>query len=520
MNKKTVSPQRAGLLQRLVRFVRHPATDWAATQIDPALQRDAAREKARQREMRRLERAAQMIRDEEFEFLRREMRNRKVQSAAALEGLTLPPTLQPPQPPASRLHTLHKIDAIERQIQNEQRALTAPQPAAALYAQSGLARVGFGASTLRAGSRRAATPRWSYTQPLGASRPQTTLPAASTQPPALGHTVLPTPAAIELAAFDFADGRDAQVESQLLTSLQTEPDAHTVEWIFQALLDFYWATAQHDKLQARTLDYVQRYGRTPLPRPEFTAAQHTAQTASFMAAEHFDALQLRAFERFVAEPSAHLVLDWSGLIDVPEAQHAALAQALRQLNERSVELELHGADQLLAATRLQSRPAAEAHAALFLQVLRLLDDEAGFVDLAVELSVERGCSPVDWEPPRFTRRGSPHTPATTQHRVHASLLALSSTHAIDPPAIQTTARLGGDLRGGDESFLRGLRAQSLRSDAITVELDAVRRMDFAAATALLNWVEAQAQLGKTVELRGAHTLLAPFLRSVGLTVQT
>ena len=521
MNKKTESKPAPGFLSRLSRFVRHPTTDWAQTQAQSGDRRDAAKEAARRREAQKLERAAVLIRNREFDVLRREMRNRKSQSADSLEGLYIPPTEQPlPVRAASRQHTLHKIDAIERQIQDEQKRQTSTTLPAGMIEQSGLAHLHFAASTLRPGSKRHSTPRMANSQLLHPSRPQTTLPYITRPRSLWGRTVPPIPDVLELAAFDFAEGRDAQVESQLLTGLQTETGVDAVQQIFQALLDFYWATGQTDKLQSRALDYVQRYGQTPAPRPEVdthqTANRHTV---SYFAAEQFDILQRRAFERFVAEDSTHLLLDWSALVSILESQRAALADALRILNDHPIELELHGADMLLAATRLQSSAAVSADTTLRLQVLRLLGDEAAFVDLAVDLSITSGSSPVDWNPPRFKRLGIPERGLTTQHSALLPSHAGTQIGHIDAGLVQTTARLSGSLSGTGDSFLRSLRAQAQRADTVTVDLQAVQRVDFAAATDLLNWVDAQTQLGKLIELRGAHTLLIPFLQSVGLQVQ-
>ncbi len=527
MSKKNESRPGPSFLGRLARFVRHPTTDWAQTQFHPGERLSAAQRKAQQRESKKMQRAAVLVRDREFDVLRREMHNRKSLATESLEGLSIPSTLLPPPLRAvSRQHTLHKIDAIERQIQEEQRLQNSATLPGGMLDDSGLAQVGFAASALRPGShRRSHTPRWGHSQLLQPSRLQTTLPygARATRPPSpWGHTVLPIPAVIELAAFDFAEGRDAQVESQLLTGLQTEPGVSMVQQIFQALLDFYWATDQQDKLQSRTLDYVQRYGQTPMPRPELDALQSAnPHAASFIAAEQFDILQLRAFEHFVAEASTHLILDWSALVSLSEAQQAPLTEALKRLNDRPVELELHGADMLLAATRLQSSAASAAETALRLQVLRLLGDEAGFVDLAVELSIACACSPVDWTPARFKRVDTAERGLTSLHSLHRQT-SRTATRADNGDAglVQTSVRLSGNLSSADESFLRTLRAQAGRADAIILELHAVRRMDFAAAANLLNWVVAQSQLGKSVELHGAHTLLAPFLRSVGLQVLT
>lgn len=520
MNANSPKPGTASFWRRLARFIRHPTTDWAQTEFAPEERSNPAKDAARQRQAQRLDRAAVLIRDREFDALRREMRNRKARTAQPLEGLNLPSTLPPPLRAATRQHTLHKINAIERQIQDEHKRQLSTTLPAGMIVHSGLAQVDFAASTLRPGSDRRNTPRLAGGAHHAPAAPRSTQPPyRPSQPPpqpAWADSAQPPPAVVELAAFDFAEGRDAQVEAHLLTALQTETIAAVRQQVFQALLDFYWASGQNDKLQARALEYVRDYGQTPAPRPELGTLADGARTAQFFAAEVFDVLQLHAFERFVCAPAGRLLLDWSALVSIDAAQRGALARALRTLNDRAVELELHGADMLLAATRLHDAATPSDEAALRLQVLRLVGDEAAFVDLAVELAVACACSPEDWIPPRWTRISAQQTGLTTLHGTQPMSRTATSAGAADAGLVQTTVRLSGVLGGSGNAFLPTLRAQALRADIITVDLQAVQRVDFAAATDLLNWVEAQTQLGKLVELRGAHTLLVPFLRSVGL----
>jgi len=525
MHGKKEPVERLSFLERLARFVRYLNTDLPATKSDLVQQRDAPPQKLRQREHKRQGQAAVLIRNREFDILRREMRKRKLQSAGQLKGLSIPST-PPPGRAVSKRNTLHKIDAIERQIQGELKRQNNAKKTAKIVPAGGQAHAGFSASTLRPGSpHRNQAPRLGHSQLLRSPRlqkPHSSSARATLPPIPWVHSAPPIPAVIELAAFDFAEGRDTQVESHLLTAMQTEPDVDVGQQIFQGLLDFYWATGQTAKLHARALDYVRRYGQTPIPRPELDALlPKPSQAVSFVAAEQFDILQLRAFEHVVADASTRLMTDWSALVTILEpqrapladAQRAPLADALRALNDRSIELELHGLDMLLAATRLKTHPASAIESALRLQVLRLAGDEAGFVDLAVEISIACACSPVDWAPPRFQRVGQPDQELSTMDQPPFMETDIGAAHA---ELVQMTARLGGNLSGMGGALRRALRTQARHTDSVVVELHAVRRMDFSAATDLLNWVDAQTQLGKVIELRGAHTLLIPFLQSVGL----
>ncbi len=509
-----------GLLARLSRLVRNPSTDWPATEVCP----HEAHAHVRRGASHAAARATVSIRNHEFDVLRREMRNRKTLSSESLEGLSLPSTLLPPIDPVSRRHTLHKIDAIEREIQAESQTGASTLPPHPEFAGSALH---------PAARHRVAKPRRSDALPTAAQiGPRASadgtpamLPPPLRRPP-LRHRpgspvtgraaerdhpdadAAPTPAAVEVAAFDFADGRDARAEEQLTTGLQIASGAE-LERIYQALLDLYWATGRQAALQSASLDFVQRFGRIPVQRPDdapFGASSGRLASVSF--GPELDAVQVQALANVVDAPQPQLALDFSSLLGIPPVQRPALAALFERINERAIALDLVGEDRLREATALPPAPNA-ADAALRLQTLRLIGDEAGFVDLAVQLATVHELSPVDWAPPRF-RRVAPAADRSSTGRA-ASVESGASDDAGD------TLQLAGELRARD------IAAPSLdtilaAAATVTVRLDAVRRIDFAAATELLNWCEAQSRRGASVELRGAHSLIVPLLQSVGLDV--
>lgn len=321
--------------------------------------------------------------------------------------------------------------------------------------------------------------------------------------PAALHPVL------EQAALDFSAGQIQRAEDGLLRTLQQTPPHDAAAQLHQALLDLYWATGQQDKRQAQALAFARRCGRAPVERPAIGQEQREAhRTASFTAPQELDPFGVRTLQRAIMNQAGHLVLDFSGLRSIAADAREPLSAALSQIHARQVELELHGQDCLLSATHLRSIPAEEIDRDLRLQVLRLCQDAPGFVELAAQHAAASASAPRVWMPVRFTRL---HPDDVAGETVAPGL----PTAGLHP----STARLGDEIVGGDEAFLHALRTLATHAHTITVDLKGLRRMDFVAATALSNWVDAQQGLGKRVTLRGAHALLAPLLQAVGLPIQ-
>jgi ABC-type transporter Mla MlaB component len=283
---------------------------------------------------------------------------------------------------------------------------------------------------------------------------------------------------LEQAAFDFATGHVLSAETALGLALRDEQSPEMACHLHQALLDLYWATQRHAELQAQSQAFRQRHGLAPVTRPELEPAKLDAhRTASFAANGAVDRLQVRVLQRALADPAGHLVLDFSGLTGVAEDAREPLATVLIELKARQGDLELHGLDVLQAHIRLHNEPATATATAA----------DATLRQLALRLSSDANALMVPARP----------SPAST-------------------PKQPRSARLGGEFTGGDDAFLQPLRTLSAHADSIVVDLQGLRRMDFTAATGLLNWVDAQQRLDKLVLLRGAHGLLAPLLQLVGL----
>ena len=320
MTKETTP---AGLLSKVVKFVRHPATSW--NDLDTMSEsRDQNYSKQALKEMIERKRRNDFVRKREFDMLRK-LRN---QPGSVERGYGGRPSFfqsSYSSRPDDRAGTLKKIDEIEAQmsqqwwktkqrdsqavedetppqdaidtirgyrttIPNSQHMATEPMPLEGVnrvaessprQAPAGLSgRVG-GMSDVRAGrdpegdlmartaagpSGRAPTPPVSDPLP---SRPAEAGPSsgfkASAFTPskfyALDVQELAMDPDIEEAAIRFASGDETSTEQGLLDVLTRKENGGTPdEWM--ALFDLYRATGRADAFESRAIDYANRFSRS------------------------------------------------------------------------------------------------------------------------------------------------------------------------------------------------------------------------------------------------------------------
>jgi anti-anti-sigma regulatory factor len=78
-------------------------------------------------------------------------------------------------------------------------------------------------------------------------------------------------------------------------------------------------------------------------------------------------------------------------------------------------------------------------------------------------------------------------------------------------------RLDGEIRGGSEDFLQPLDEAAAGRSAVLIDLSALRRLDFASAGIVLNWVMAQSSAGRSVRFEGTHRLIAGLFAILGIS---
>ena len=311
MSKEETS---SGLLSKMVRFVRNPATNWSDLD-NKETGRDEALSKQLLKEMIERKRRNDFVRKREFDMLRK-MRRRE-----ALDGHD--PGARPsffqssmPSKPDDRAQTLKKIDDIEAQMSmqwwktNPRSSLDSAHPEplnspiGALAAENSLPQ-GYGATepvSLRATPDESAVNANDSTQqarvqptgmeptepaPLQQRSPMVSTTSAKSKSTvanglswdggtydgatsgftasnmmAIDVAEVAHDAELEEASIRFANGDDAGAEAGLLEILAPQGSrvAHPETWL--ALFDLYRATGQQDKFEISAIQFVQRFDRS------------------------------------------------------------------------------------------------------------------------------------------------------------------------------------------------------------------------------------------------------------------
>lgn len=311
----------SGLLSKMVKFVRNPATNWS--DLDSAqADRNEAMSKQLLKEMIERKRRNDFVRKREFDMLRK-MRKREAMGGVGHDPGGRPSFFQSSMPsrPDDRASTLKKIDEIEAQM-SMQWWKTKNGTIQGNSAQGPLGARGAPAATqtslldnalptaykatepngLESAAQKAATS--ASAQELMPTQPDAllTVPAASSAPtqpaslPAKPHVIgglagvganyegstsgfSPSKltavdveedgarhgvhdAELEEAAIRFANGDDAGAEAGLLEILGPGGvrAEHTETWL--ALFDLYRATGQQEKFETAAIQFVERFDRS------------------------------------------------------------------------------------------------------------------------------------------------------------------------------------------------------------------------------------------------------------------
>ena len=319
MSKEDTS---AGLLSKVVKFVRNPATSWSDLD-NKETDRDEALSKQLLKEMIERKRRNDFVRKREFDMLRK---MRKREAMVGQDPGARPSFFQSSMPskPDDRANTLKKIDEIEAQMSMQwwktkqgnsstdsvnsssyppsRNPAARDRPAGAASAPPAGLPAGY-ASTEPAGLRMVAEvaaakmagmpappAKAPDMAPLEFNPPPTPRPMVANAPvqaakigglagvgvhddnPATGFTAsrmmavdvaeVAHDAELEEASIRFANGDDAGAEAGLLEMLAPHGSrtGHPETWM--ALFDLYRATAQQDKFETAAIQFVQRFDRS------------------------------------------------------------------------------------------------------------------------------------------------------------------------------------------------------------------------------------------------------------------
>lgn len=324
---------------------------------------------------------------------------------------------------------------------------------------------------------------------------------------------------IEEAAIRFASGDPAGAEAALRALLAPgspragEPQA----WL--SLLDLFLATGQEAAYDALAMEFAQRFSRSApawqagtgplLPKAPPAPHRGPALAVAWRAPAEVGAAQVQALDAATRTRPAPWALDLSALDRLREDAVAPLAALLAGWADQPVALHWTGEARWLAvladATPSGAREVDPAWWQLRLLALRVLGLAEAFELAALDYCITYEVSPPAWEPPRCRTVKEPaeDAPGTEADDGLPRLAGELVGDAIAPALRRLERALA---QAGDDD----------PSDPVAIDCAGLARIDFQAAGELLNWVQAQSALGRSLVFCQVHRLVASLFHVIGL----
>jgi ABC-type transporter Mla MlaB component len=507
MSKTDTSP---GLLSKMVKFVRNPATNWSdldAAQTD----REDALSKQMLKEMIERKRSNDFVRKREFDMLRK-MRKREAMTGIAQEpGGGQPSFFQSslPSGPDDRAQTLKKIDEIEAQMSmqwwktkavntSQQPALPTnkPMPPASLPGQAlpKSYRPTVPAALAEASAAAPAFPDTTNAWPprdqafelsgvpasgaqgsVDTEAPQGSFQSTSFSPSKssaveVGDAFVHD-AETEEAAIRFANGDDDGAEAGLLAILAPggSRENHVDTWL--TLFDLYRANGWQDKFESAAIEFVGRFDRSapqwfsmPTMVEKFRQPSNAAaagRAAHWICPSVVGLQTVAALKAALTRAATPWRLDWHNLKAIEEAAAQPLYKVFSSWAEQAVELHFIGDAQLQSAlqrvTVSGDRSVAHAWWLLRMAALRVTHRPDDFELTALDFCVTYELSPPAWEMPQcrykaLTVQGEAEESSTIIGEVYrdsgmSSLLTSEGDSQFEGSASQLSTIASGELSG-------------------------------------------------------------------------
>ncbi|WP_333707995.1 STAS domain-containing protein [Tepidimonas ignava] len=499
----------------------------SARQVRGLQQERAALQAALQRRRRHDE-----VRRAELQELRALLRRQRGEAAPAVPAPPRGDTAQPsawPLPATPRSGTMEQIARIEAHMaQHWAGPAVAPNDAVPTPAPAV-------PEARQGGPGAAAAPRLAidivHPDPRGAMAMQAWL----------GH-----PALTELAVA-FANGRFEVVQRGLHAMQQRSDDALLACVAGRLKLDLLWALSDREGYEAWAAQWAQRCGQPVLPWPVQVAA--TAATPGprrvWRCPAHLGVAELQMWTT-QGEPDG---LDWCALETIDAEAAAALLERWQRWADEARVLTMAGTGVLLRRLK-EATPSGRADVEplwwrLRLAALRLLDRRASYDLVALDAYATAGLVLPSWQPPRALVVEVQALPepalaaapaavepvpveAADEHDFPAVATALAdwapSQPAAAAPAAPASVTLDGVLCGDvgpvlarlDDALLRHEAAAGDTVPLLHIDAQGLRRLDFAAAGALLQWLLAARARGVRTEWHGVAPLVGLLLHTVGI----
>ena len=349
---------------------------------------------------------------------------------------------------------------------------------------------------------------------------------------------------VEEAAIRFANGDDAGAEQGLKDTIaEGGPRENQLDdWL--ALFDLYRATGQLAPFESQTVDFVNRFGRSPpqwYDLPEIVSAitgkayipSAATAKAVWTCDPDLDAHAVGTLQNVLMRSSQPWVLDWSDIESMDVKAARALLGMFTLWGDQDVELAFFGAtslrDLLKQVTPSGRRDVEQLWWELRMAVLRLMNRPDEFELTALDFCVTYEVSPPGWERPRchYKALSSGKSDGEEGGSVLGEAIretvpsGFAADSGVDGPSTEFNhlglVELSGEIRGDPQSTLEDLERRLQGADVMIISCRNLIRVDFSAAGTLLNWVAGHHASGRLVQFVDAHRLVSAFFNVIGIT---
>ncbi len=306
---------------------------------------------------------------------------------------------------------------------------------------------------------------------------------------------------IEEIAIMFANDQMAVAEQMLQESLRDVGRTdRTVWWM---LFDLYQVMGRQDEFDNVAIDYASQFETSPPtwapPVPIGVEENNFAGvTPTEVFAGVLDEQVAPRMARLLAlsDENQVLRLEFGRITDVTPEGCQLMLDVLSTLRKRERELIVAGATELSELVRstikIGDRDASEAPWMLLLALLQLLNREKDFEETAMDYCVTFEVSPPSFETP--------------QH--------VATTNTITAPTRTECFMLPHVINSGASSLFDAIDAYAEQSPTLLIDCSRLSRVDYGAASAMLNRLRPIAAT-KKIEFRDMNHLVAALFKLLG-----
>jgi anti-anti-sigma regulatory factor len=315
------------------------------------------------------------------------------------------------------------------------------------------------------------------------------------------------PQAIEQAAMLYSIDQAAAATSALEAAIRGDLGRYAQRG-WGMLFELYQIEGRRQDFEKLAVEYAAKFETSPptwvAPDAPVAAAPKPASKSSTTLAGVLNAKSQDVLKQALknAEKAPSLRLEVGKLTDVDEQGCGLLNVVLKQMKKARKECVLGSADKLAALVARKTKVGERNNEQAWLLLLDLyqqLGNQEAFEDAAVNYAVTFEVSPPSFEMPKNKPAAVPEAEADTEAETDDAGCALE-----------------GVITSASDGAFAVIRAEADITPDVVVDVSRLQRMDFVAATNLMNMVTALLAAQKKVRLIKASHLLTALWEVIGL----